>query len=58
MCIRDRRVISFWRILPEEVMTTPIVNGIKSRLDAGWANSFALYNPNFGELRCMLCMYL
>ena len=29
-----------------------------TRLDAGWANSFDLYNPSFGELRCMLGMYL
>ena len=53
-----QRVISFWGILPEEVMTAPTVNSFKSRLNAGWANSFALYNPNFGELRCMLGMYL
>jgi hypothetical protein len=45
----SQRVVNAWNSLPESVVSAPTVNSFKSRFDAFWHNSPAIYNPSCYE---------
>lgn len=42
----SERVVLVWNSLPESVVSAPSINAFKNRLDAHWANSPTLFNPD------------